>query len=268
MRILILGDVVGKRGRWALSQFIDDYVEEHKVDFVISNVENAAGGFGITDNISRKIRSYGVQVQTSGNHIWDRPDTKDLLNKSAYLIRPANYPMGMPGRGSGIFTSASGQKVGVLNIEGRDFLSRIDCPFKVADAELTLMSRETKIIIVDFHAESVTEKQALSHYLDGRVSVVFGTHTHVQTADEKILPKGTAYITDLGMTGSYDSVLGMNKKIALGRFITGIPLKFSVAENDVRVAGIMVDVDEESGRALAINRIMEKIISGNVEAAE
>ena len=265
MRILILGDVVGKRGRWALSQFIDDYVEEYQVDFVIANVENAAGGFGITDNISRKIRSYGVEVQTSGNHIWDRPDTQQLLEKSAYLLRPANYPMGMAGRGSGIFTAQNGQKVGVLNLEGRDFLSRIDCPFKVADAELTLMLRETKIIIVDFHAEAVSEKQAMSHYLDGRVSVLFGTHTHIQTADNKILPKGTAYITDLGMTGAYDSVLGMNKKLALGRFITGIPLKFSVAENDVRVAGIMVDVDPETGRAQAIERIMEQIISGNIE---
>lgn len=265
MRILILGDVVGKRGRWALSQFVDDFVLEHQVDFVIANVENAAGGFGITDNISRKIRSYGVEVQTSGNHIWDRPETKNLLEKSAYLLRPANYPMGMAGRGSGIFTAKNGQKVGVLNIEGRDFLSRIDCPFKVADAELTLMLRETKIIIVDFHAEAVSEKQAMSHYLDGRVSVVFGTHTHIQTADERILPNGTAYITDLGMTGAYDSILGMNKKLALGRFITGIPLKFSVAEDDVRVAGIMIDVDEQTGKARAIERIMEKVISGNID---
>ncbi len=263
MRVLIIGDIVGKKGRWAVSQFTSDFVEEHNIDFVIANVENAAGGFGVTENISKKVRSYGVHVQTSGNHIWDRQDSRPFLDRAQYLLRPANYPMGLPGRGSTVFTLDDGRKVGVLNLEGREFLSRIDCPFRVADAELTLLSRETKIIIVDFHAETVQEKQALAHYLDGRVSLQFGTHTHVQTADEKILPGGTAYITDVGMTGAYDSVLGMNKKLALGRFITGIPLKFSVADGDVRVGGLMAEIDDETGRAVSVTRIMQGIVSGN-----
>jgi metallophosphoesterase (TIGR00282 family) len=263
LRILIIGDIVGKRGRWAVSQILPDFVLDHSIDFVIANVENAAGGFGITENISKKIRSYGVNVQTSGNHIWDRPEIKYVLSKSEYLLRPANYPLGSAGRGSGVFSLEDGRKIAVLNLEGRDFLSRIDCPFRVADAELTLLRRETKIIIVDFHAETVQEKQALAFYLDGRISAQFGTHTHVQTADEKILPKGSAYITDVGMTGAYDSVLGMNKKLALGRFITGIPLKFSVAENNVKLGGVIIEVDDESGSAINIERIMQDVVSGN-----
>jgi 2',3'-cyclic-nucleotide 2'-phosphodiesterase len=263
LRIFIIGDIVGKRGRWAVSQILPDFVTDRKIDFVIANVENAAGGFGITGNISKKIRSYGVNVQTSGNHIWDRPEIKDVLSRTEYLLRPANYPIGSVGRGAGVYTTNDGRKVGVLNLEGRDFLSRIDDPFRVADAELTLLLRETKIIIVDFHAETTQEKQALAFYLDGRISGQFGTHTHVQTADEKILPNGTAYISDVGMTGAYDSVLGMNKKLALGRFITGIPLKFSVAENDVKLGGIIIEVDDESGKAVSIERIMQDVVSGN-----
>jgi len=251
--------MVGKRGRWALSRFLPDYLENQNVDLVIANVENAAGGFGTTENISKKIRSYGVDIQTSGNHIWDRPESRELLDRADYLLRPANYPMGLPGKGSTIFELEDGRPVGVLNLEGRDFLSRIDCPFRVADAELTLMKRETKVIIVDFHAESIQEKEAMGFYLDGRVSAVLGTHTHVQTADEKILPGGTAYLTDAGMSGAYDSVLGMNKKLALGRFITGIPFKFSVADNEVKIGGAVIDIDDESGKALKVTRIMEDI---------
>ncbi|MBD3219481.1 MAG: TIGR00282 family metallophosphoesterase [candidate division Zixibacteria bacterium] len=265
MKVLIIGDIVGKIGRWAVSQVLPDFIEEKAIDFVIANVENAAGGFGITENISKKIRSYGVNVQTSGNHIWDRPEVKTLLDKSPYLLRPANYPMGSAGKGSGVYTLADGRKIGVLNLEGRDFLSRIDCPFRVADAELTLLMRETRIIIVDFHAETPQEKQALAFYLDGRISAQFGTHTHVQTADEKILPKGTAYITDVGMTGAYDSILGMSKKIALGRFITGIPLKFSVADGDVRIGGVIFDIDDETGKTVAVERVMESVVSGNYD---
>jgi len=264
LRVLIIGDMVGQKGRWAVSQFVPDFVEERQVDFVIANVENAAGGFGATENIIKKVRSYGVHVQTSGNHIWDRPEIFPYLDKFDYLLRPANYPLGLPGRGAGIFRLEDGRTVGVLNLEGRDYLSRIDCPLRVADAEITLMARETDIILVDFHAESVEEKQALGYYLDGRVSAVFGTHTHVQTADEKLLPAGTAYITDVGMSGAYDSVLGMDKRIALGRFISGIPLKFSVAEDDLRVGGVMVDIDDQTGRARGIERVMERIVSGNI----
>jgi 2',3'-cyclic-nucleotide 2'-phosphodiesterase len=259
LRVLIIGDIVGKRGRWSLSRFVKNFIETENIDFVIANVENSAGGFGITENISKKIRSYGVNIQTSGNHIWDRPDLRSFLDRSQYLLRPANYPMGLPGRGSTVVKLDDGRSIGVLNLEGRDFLSRIDCPFKTADAELTLMRRETNIIIVDFHAEIVQEKQALAHYLDGRVSAFFGTHTHVQTADEKILPKGTAYITDVGMTGAYDSVLGMSTKLAIGRFLTGIPLKFSVADYDVRIGGIVVDINDQSGKATAIKRVMAEI---------
>jgi metallophosphoesterase (TIGR00282 family) len=259
LKVLFIGDLVGKRGRWAISQFLPDFLENEKVDMVIANVENAAGGFGITENLSKKVRSYGVHVQTSGNHIWDRPELRPFLDRSEYILRPANYPVGLPGKGSTIYKLEDGRSVGVLNLEGRDFLSRIDCPFRVADAELTLMRRETNTIIVDFHAETVQEKEAMGFYLDGRVSAVLGTHTHVQTADEKILPGGTAYITDVGMSGAYDSVLGMSKKLALGRFITGIPLKFSVADNDVKIGGALIDINDQTGQAMNIQRIMKDI---------
>jgi metallophosphoesterase (TIGR00282 family) len=259
LKVLFIGDLVGKRGRWALSQFLPDYLENEKIDLIIANVENAAGGFGITENISKKVRSYGVHVQTSGNHIWDRPEFRSFLDRSEYILRPANYPVGLPGKGSTIYKLDDGRSVGVLNLEGRDFLSRIDCPFRVADAELTLMRRETNTIIVDFHAETIQEKEAMGFYLDGRVSAVLGTHTHVQTADEKILPGGTAYISDVGMSGAYDSVLGMSKKLALGRFITGIPLKFSVADDDVRIGGALIEINDQTGRAMNIQRIMKEI---------
>jgi len=259
LKVLFIGDLVGKRGRWAISQFLPDFLENEKVDMVIANVENAAGGFGITENLSKKVRSYGVHVQTSGNHIWDRPELRPFLDRSEYILRPANYPVGLPGKGSTIYKLEDGRSVGVLNLEGRDFLSRIDCPFRVADAELTLMRRETNAIIVDFHAETVQEKEAMGFYLDGRVSAVLGTHTHVQTADEKILPGGTAYITDVGMSGAYDSVLGMSKKLALGRFITGIPLKFAVADDDVKIGGALIDINDQTGQAMNIQRIMKDI---------
>ncbi|MBD3380783.1 MAG: metallophosphoesterase [candidate division Zixibacteria bacterium] len=264
MRILFIGDIVGKKGRWALSQFLEDFVTENEVEFVIANVENAAGGYGITDNISKKVRSYGVHVQTSGNHIWDRPQLRPYLDKMDHILRPANYPVGMPGRGGGVYQLDDGRKIGVLNIEGRDYLSRIDCPFRIAEAELTLMRRETQTIFVDFHAELPQEKAAMAFHLDGRVSMLVGTHTHIQTADEKILPKGTGFITDVGMTGAYDSVIGMKKKAAIGRFISGIPHKFSVAEDDPRVAGVMIDIDDD-GRTTAIKRIFEKISEGNYD---
>ena len=259
MKLLFIGDIVGKKGRWALSRFLPDFVEKNEIDFVTANIENAAGGYGTTHNITRKIRSYGVHVQTSGNHIWDRPDIREYLDNTDYLLRPANYPLGLPGHGSVVISLDNGIKVGVLNLEGRDFLSRIDCPFRTADAELTLMKRETNIVFVDFHAEQIEEKRALGFYLDGRISAIVGTHTHVQTRDEMILPKGTAYISDSGMTGAYDSVLGMNKKAAIGRFVSGIPHKFKVAENDVKVCGVMITINEQTGQAVSIERIMEDI---------
>jgi metallophosphoesterase (TIGR00282 family) len=192
---------------------------------------------------------------TSGNHIWDKKDSLDFINREGKLLRPANYPEGTPGQGSAIYTTAGGTKVAVLNLEGRVFMNNLDCPFRTADRELDRLRTETAIILVDFHAEATSEKTSLGWYLDGRVSALIGTHTHIQTADERLLPGGTAYITDAGMTGSFDSVIGVKKEEAITKFLSQLPVKFEVAKNNLRLNGVTVTVDEQSGKALSIERI-------------
>ena len=255
MNILLIADIVGKPGRWAISQILPELKRTHQIDFTIANVENAAGGFGLTKEIAQKIRHYGVDCLTSGNHIWDRKDIFPYLNESLRILRPANYPPDVPGRGTAIFDLTNDFKIGVMNIQGKVYIKEIDCPFRIADKEIEKLKKETKIIIVDLHAEATSEKMALGWYLDGKVSAVLGTHTHVQTADEMILPQGTAYITDVGMTGAHDSVIGINKEDAITRFLTQIPRRFTVAKNDIKFCGALVKIDPDSGKALSIERI-------------
>jgi metallophosphoesterase (TIGR00282 family) len=255
LNILLIADIMGKPGRWAVSQVLPELKQTHQVDFTIANVENAAGGFGLTKEIAQKIRHYGVDCLTSGNHIWDRKDIYPYLNQTLRILRPANYPPDAPGRGAAVFDLTDNSKIGVLNIQGRVYVKEIDCPFRVADEEIEKLRRETKVIIVDLHAEATSEKVALGWYLDGRVSAVLGTHTHVQTADEVILPRGTAYITDVGMTGPHNSVIGITKEDAIARFLTQVPRRFTVAKADVKFSAALLKIDRDSGRALSIERI-------------
>ena len=253
--ILFIGDIVGKPGRQAVSRQLHRLVDRHRVDLVIANGENAAGGFGITPETARELYEAGVHLLTTGNHVWDKRDTYGYIEQEARLVRPANYPTGTPGRGSTVLTTPGGIKVGVLNLEGRVFMNNLECPFRVADQEIGRLREETPIIFVDFHAEATSEKIALGWYLDGRVSAVIGTHTHVQTADERILPAGTAYLTDAGMTGAFDSVIGVRKDEPIQKFITNLPTKFEVAKKDIRLNAVFVQVDETTGKSLAIERI-------------
>ena len=249
LTILFFADCVGQPGRQALSQLVREMREKHQADMVIANVENAAGGFGVTPEMSRKIFKYGVDVQTSGNHIWDRMDIQDYIKQERRLLRPANYPSSAPGTGSYVFQLPN-CKVAVLNVMGRTFMNMsLDCPFKTVDGELSMLKGETDIVIVDFHAEATSEKQAFAHYLDGRVTAVLGTHTHVQTADNKVSEAGTAYISDAGMTGPHDSALGMKFEAAVGRFLTGLPKKFTCASEDVKACGVIIKVNRHDGRA-------------------
>ncbi len=259
MKILCVGDVVGRPGREVLKKYLSTEKKEHGIDIVIANVENAAGGAGITDTIAEELFEAGVDVMTSGNHAWDKKkEGEAAFKKYFYLIRPANYPdcpeEPTPGKGSVIYKKGD-FKIGVINVQGRLFLESIDCPFRAADKLVEELSKETNIIIVDMHAETTSEKQALAWYLDGRVSLVFGTHTHVQTADERILTKGTGYISDLGMTGPYDSVIGVIKERAIKRFLIKRKVPFETAENDAKMCGIIVDIDNKTGRTQSIQRI-------------
>jgi metallophosphoesterase (TIGR00282 family) len=257
LKILFIGDVVGRAGRQALSSRLHRLVDEHRVDLVVANGENAAAGFGLTANIVTELLDLGIDVITSGNHIWDKREICDHLDRQERLLRPANYPPGLPGRGAGIFSTSAGLQVGVVNLEGRVFMSNLDCPFRAAEQLIEEMRRRTPIILVDFHAEATSEKMALGCYLDGRVSAVVGTHTHVQTADERILPGGTAYITDAGMTGSRDAVIGIRKELAIEKFLTQQPVRFEVAKKDPWLCGVLIEVDEKTGRALKVERIQQ-----------
>jgi len=251
--VLFFADVVGKPGRFILSEMCKSLRERYEADYVIANSENAAGGFGVTPEISRKIFTYGVNCQTSGNHIWDRIDILKYLDEEPRLLRPSNFPPGAPGQGFYI-DEASGVKIAVLNLMGRTYMKDLDCPFRAADRDLKIIRETTDVIIVDFHAEATSEKQAMAYYLDGRVSAVIGTHTHVQTADETIYPRGTAYISDVGMTGPHDSIIGMAVKPSLGRFLTGMPKRFTCASDDIKISGVVLTIDADSGRAEKIER--------------
>lgn len=255
MRVLAIGDVVGRPGRRIIQERLPHLKREYEIDFVVANVENAAAGFGVTPSVVGELLAAGIDVLTSGNHIFDKKEVFQIIETEPRLLRPANYPPGVPGRGVWSGTSAAGHPITVINLQGRVFMQPSDCPFRTAEALLNELPPE-QIILVDMHGEATSEKRAMGWYLDGRVSFVFGSHTHVPTADETILPRGTAYITDLGMTGPYDSVIGIDTAQILDRFLRGMPRKFDVASGDVRLCGALVEIDETTFRATAIERLM------------
>ncbi len=264
MNILCIGDIVGKPGRAALEGLLPDLKKEFAVDFVIVNAENAAGGAGLSSRMAKHFFSIGCDVLTLGDHVWDQKELEPYLQEAEYLIRPANFPEGVPGRGWCIKETASGKKVGVVNLLGRVFMRyNVSCPFRELKKIVEEIKKQTNIIVVDMHAEATSEKVAIGHYIDGEVSALFGTHTHIQTADEKILAKGTAYITDLGMSGPYDSVIGQGKENIIQRFLTSMPIKFSVAKDDVKLHGVVVDIDEKTGKTNRIVRV-QKSFTGPV----
>lgn len=251
--VLFLGDIIGRPGRKALKRYLPAFVEKYSPALIIANAENAAGGIGITESVGQELFAH-VHVLTSGNHIWDKNEALAYIKKEPRLLRPANYPPENPGKGTYVFEGAKGEKVGILNLQGRVFMEPLDCPFRTADRELKELRQATPVIIVDFHAEATSEKQALGWYLDGKVSAVIGTHTHVPTADERILPGGTAYLTDVGMVGGYNSVIGIKKDQALKRFLTGRPQRFEPGKEGLVFSAVVVEVDRGSGRALRIQR--------------
>jgi metallophosphoesterase (TIGR00282 family) len=255
VRILFIGDIVGRPGRDLVKQGLPALVEHHQIDFVIANAENAAAGFGITRDIGEQLLDAGVDVMTSGNHIWDKREALDYIGTEPRLLRPANYPNGVPGNGSYVARSHSGVTVGVINIMGRVYMLNIDDPFAVVLKEIEALKSRARVIFVDFHAEATSEKLAMGWHLDGKVTAVVGTHTHVQTADERLLPHGTAYLTDAGMTGPHDSIIGVEIEPALNRFLTALPSRFETATANPRLNGVIVEADEQTGRALDVERL-------------
>jgi 2',3'-cyclic-nucleotide 2'-phosphodiesterase len=267
VNLLFIGDIVGEPGRRAVKTLLPKLREQHGLDFVIANGENSAGGSGITPRMATEIFSAGVDVITSGDHLWDQKEVMELLANEKRFVRPINYPPGTPGQGSGIFQvqslTSKGQSpisIAVLNAQGRTFMSAIENPFLVAPPEVERLRRQTKIIFVDFHAEATSEKIAFARMLDGQVSAVVGTHTHVQTADEQILSGGTAYLTDAGFTGPHDGCLGREIEPVIKRFVTNMPQKFDVAKNRVLLHGAVIGIDEASGKAVKIQRVSETLI--------
>jgi hypothetical protein len=260
MRILFIGDVFGQPGRRIVKELLPALVAEYNPDLVLANGENAAGGFGITPPLVEELLDMGIAVLTSGNHVWDKKEIYAYLNEhpEGRLLRPANYPRNTPGRGLYLGKTRSGFSYAVLNVQGRVFMSAIDCPFRTADEQLAKLPAEVKLRIVDMHAEATSEKVSMGWYLDGRVTAVVGTHTHIPTSDETILPHGTAYITDLGMTGPYDSVIGIEKQSVIQKFLSQLPVRFEVAKGDVRLHAVLIDADPATGRALSIQRIVRK----------
>ncbi|MFH1339558.1 MAG: TIGR00282 family metallophosphoesterase [Candidatus Omnitrophota bacterium] len=257
MNILFIGDIVGKPGRETVKALLPGLKEEFSLDFVIANVENAAGGSGITPNVADELFGYGIDAFTSGDHIFKKKDVLSIINDEPRLLRPANFPSISPGRGAGIFKTKSGESVLLINLLGRVFMEARECPFRVVKEEID--KNKSNVIIVDFHAEATSEKVAMGWFLDGVASAIVGTHTHIQTADEKILPKGTAYITDAGMTGPLRSVIGRRIEDVLTRFITQVDQRFEVANQDLQLQGVVLDIDKDSGKARSIVRIQRKL---------
>ena len=253
MRILFIGDIFGSPGRRIVADHVEDIVKTNEIDLAIANAENAAGGFGITPAIAEDLFALGLDVLTSGNHVWDKRELYDYLNRQPRLLRPANYPEG-PGHGLVTVKARNGVECAVLNLQGRTYMPATDCPFRKADSLLSQIHPAVTVRFVDFHAEVTSEKMALGWYLDGRVSAVVGTHTHVPTADTRILPGGTAYQTDCGMTGPYRSVIGVDTETILQRFLSGLPVRMEAAKHGVELHSVIVDVDEETGKARAIRR--------------
>ena len=255
MKLLLVGDIVGRPGRELVRRGLRTLIDVHSIDFVIANAENSAAGFGVTKDIGDTLLEAGIDVMTSGNHIWDKKEVIEYIKAEPRLLRPANYPAGVPGRGSRVAETGDGRAVGVINVMGRIFMSPLDDPFAVALREIESIRHRTRVIIVDFHAEATSEKMAMGWHLDGLVTAVVGTHTHVQTADERILPKGTAYLTDVGMTGPHDSIIGMEVEPSLARFLNGMPAKFEPATGNARLNAVVIEADERTGRAARIARI-------------
>jgi metallophosphoesterase (TIGR00282 family) len=255
MRILFIGDIFGKPGRKVLEEKLSGLIRQHSVEFCIANGENAAGGFGITPQIADELLDSEIDLLTSGNHVWDKRQIIQYLDLQPRLLRPHNYPNAAPGTGVFIGKTRNGTPIGVMNLQGRVFMPALDCPFAVSRSAVDQIRRQTKVIIVDVHAEATSEKQALGWYLDGQVSAIVGTHTHVQTADERILPKGTAYITDVGMTGPHDSIIGSVPELALNRFLRQMPIRLEPALGNIRLCAVLLDVDETSGIAKSIERL-------------
>lgn len=255
MKVLFIGDIVGKTGRNAVKALLPSVVNKYKVDLVIANGENSAGGFGITDKIADELFGYGIHVITTGNHVWDKKEFIPQISKIDRVLRPLNYPPGVPGYGSLLYSMNNGKKVAIMNLSGRVFMSNIDCPFRTGKKEVEKLLEHTNIIIIDFHAEATSEKIAFSYYMDGRVSAIIGTHTHVQTADEKILPGGAAFITDVGMTGPAHSVIGIEIDQIIQRFLTNIPMRFETAKGEGVFSAVVVEINEETGKATAIQRL-------------
>jgi len=262
VNVLFIGDVVGKPGRQAVAARLADLVGRYRVDFTIANAENAAGGLGITPAVAQELLGLGINCLTTGNHVWKHREFVQYAAGEHRVVRPANYPAGTPGVGSEVYLTPQGSAVGVLSLVGRVFMEPLDCPFRAADREIEALRGRTKVLIADLHAEASSEKAALGWYLDGRVAAAIGTHTHVQTADERILPKGTAYITDAGMTGPTDSVIGIKREPVIERFLSGMPTRFEVAGGPVMVSGVVVAVDEATGSARSIERVVEVIEAG------
>ncbi len=256
MRMLAIGDIVGRPGKHACSQAIPRLVRDRELSFVVANAENASDGSGLTPAMFAKLRHYGVDVCTMGDHIYRRREILPLLEADEHIVRPANFPPEAAGREFALVTARTGERVAVISLLGRTYMNvRADCPFHAVERVLAAIPRDVKVIVVDVHAEATSEKVALGWYLDGRVSAVVGSHTHVQTSDERILPKGTAYITDLGMTGPHDSVLGRDRNAVIRSLVTGMPHPYVVARNDARLSGALIDVSPQTGLATAIERV-------------
>ena len=255
MKLLFIGDIFGKPGREIVRRGLPALVERHDIDFVIANGENSAAGFGVTGDIADALFGYGIDVMTSGNHIWDKKEVLDYIPRQTKLLRPANFPAGVPGRGSYLGRTRTGEPVGVINVMGRVFMTPLDDPFAVVLREIDALRAKTRVILVDFHAEATSEKVAMAWHLDGRVTAVLGTHTHVQTADERLLPKGTACLTDVGMTGPHDSIIGVTVDAALGRFLNAMPTRFEAAGGVARLNAVIITADPATGKATAIERL-------------
>jgi hypothetical protein len=264
MNVLMVGDVIGRPGRKALRRGLARLRRKVDLDFIVVNGENAAAGMGLTVEIARELFDLGIDVVTTGNHIWSKKEIYAFLEDEPRLLRPGNYPAGAPGRGSRVYISTNGVKLGVVNLEGRTFMQNLDCPFVKADQLVAEMKKKTPLVLVDFHAETTSEKMALGYYMAGRVSLLAGTHTHVQTADERILSGGTGYITDLGMTGGFESVIGFRPEQAIERFLTQRPLRLEVAKAGLVLNGIIADLDTDSGEARHIERVFEKFAADDV----
>lgn len=265
MRALLIGDVIGKPGRLALERFVIPLRKELGIDLVVVNCENAAGGLGVTALVAEEMFRAGADVLTSGNHVWKKPEALQLLKLDHRVLRPANYPAAAPGSGAVVIDTLGGHKVGILNVQGRVFMEPTDCPFRAAERELARLRQQTPMIIVDVHAEATSEKAALGWFLDGKVSCVFGTHTHIPTADERILPNGTAFLSDVGMTGPYDSVIGRKTEQILEKFLTGLPVKSEVAGGNVQLRALLVDIDPATGKAThleRLTRVLEERVDG------